>query len=133
VETTESFDNLSSVEDAQMVSIRQHNLRAGGSDLIGQNTFDCGLSSHRHERGRFDLTVRGHKPATTRAAAGGKELVMQAAAGRPGGERIRHRRSRVTVKNGELSYDSRRSVTLAGTIAKQNRSRAFCFRTTFSV
>jgi hypothetical protein len=133
VETTETFDDLRSVKDPQVVCIGKHNLRAGGCDLIGQNALDRCLSSHRHERWRFDLTVRGHKPTTPRAAAGGQELVMQAAAGRPGGERIRHRRSRVTVKNGELSYDSRRSVTLAGTIAKQNRSRAFCFRTTFSV
>ena len=72
VETTETFDDLRSVKDPQMVCIGKHNLRAGGCDLIGQNTLDRGLSSHRHERWRFDLTVRGHKPTTPRAAAGGQ-------------------------------------------------------------
>jgi hypothetical protein len=49
MQAAEPFYNLSAVQNAKVIGVGQHDLRACRGDLIGHDALDGSLSSHWHE------------------------------------------------------------------------------------
>src|SRR4029450_9002688 len=76
VESAELANQIVSGPEKQMVRVGEHDLGAGGGELVGPERLHGGVTADRHEERRLDAAVRGRQAPGAGGAVGREQLEL---------------------------------------------------------